>query len=217
MDGLNLPLQKSASPEFENATYNGWLHSHFISNVFVFAPTGEILSCKLNGPGSWNDSRLAGKIYTKLRDRTPDGFYLIADTAFPRGQDRIDGWIKAPLKVKDPLPADALERTKLLAFDHQVLSYRQTAEWGNHTLQSSFGRLRLPLPVRDDVARANLLEIAARLHNLRTRFVGLNQIRTVYMPLWTPTALEAVWDGLERRLFPSAVPSTLAHFEAIAL
>jgi hypothetical protein len=40
MDGLNLPLQKSADIEFENATYNRWLHANFISNVFVFAPTG---------------------------------------------------------------------------------------------------------------------------------------------------------------------------------
>ena len=40
MDGLNLPLQKSADVEFENATYSRWLHAHFVSNVFVFAPTG---------------------------------------------------------------------------------------------------------------------------------------------------------------------------------
>ena len=177
---------------------------------------GEILTCKLNAPGSWNDSRLAGSIYRKLLHQTPDGFFLIADSAFPRGHDRIDGRIRVPITVKTRLPTDENERAKLLAFDRQVLSYRQTAEWGNHTLQSAFGRLRIPLPVHDHEARANMLEVCARLHNLRSRLVGLNQIRTVYMPLWTPTELESVWDGLEARLFPHEVSSTLAHFEAIA-
>ena len=172
--------------------------------------------CKLNAPGSWNDSRLAGKIYTKLLNQTPDGFYLIADTAFPRGEERIDGRIRVPLKARDPLPLDKNERVKRLAFDRQVLSFRQTAEWGNHTLQSAFGRLHIPLSVNDHEARANMLEAVSRLHNLRTQCVGLNQIQTVYMPLWTPTELEAVWDGLEHRLFSDAVPSTLACFEAVS-
>jgi hypothetical protein len=61
-----------------------------------------------------------------------------------------------------------------------------------------------------------MLEAVSRLHNLRTRCIGLNQIRTVYMPLWTSTELEAVWDGLERRLFSDAVPSTLTHFQAVS-
>ena len=41
MDGLNLPLKESTDPGIENATYNGWLHAHFVSNVLVFAPTGK--------------------------------------------------------------------------------------------------------------------------------------------------------------------------------
>jgi hypothetical protein len=40
VDGLNLHVEHSSDPEVENATYNGWLHEHFIKNVFVFAPTG---------------------------------------------------------------------------------------------------------------------------------------------------------------------------------
>jgi hypothetical protein len=40
MDGLNLPVQTSADQEVENATYNGWLHEHFVSCVFAFGATG---------------------------------------------------------------------------------------------------------------------------------------------------------------------------------
>ena len=40
IDGLNLPCQVSRDDEMENATYNGWLHSHFISSVIVFSSKG---------------------------------------------------------------------------------------------------------------------------------------------------------------------------------
>lgn len=41
MDGLNLAVQTSQDQEIENATYNGWLHEHFVSSVFVFGATGD--------------------------------------------------------------------------------------------------------------------------------------------------------------------------------
>lgn len=44
VDGLNLPVQVSADDDVENATYNGWLHGHFISNIFAFSPQGSSLS-----------------------------------------------------------------------------------------------------------------------------------------------------------------------------
>ena len=46
IDGLNLPCQVSSDVEMENATYNGWLHSHFISSVIVFSSKGSCL-CSL--------------------------------------------------------------------------------------------------------------------------------------------------------------------------
>ena len=97
--------------------YNGWLHDHYISNILVFAPdgacfylfthfnnvsfAGSIIACHLNAPGSWHDSRVAQTIYEKLRTRTPNGFYLVADTAFPRGNAELcnGGFIRAPMKA----------------------------------------------------------------------------------------------------------------------
>jgi hypothetical protein len=43
IDGLNCPIASSEDPELENASYNGWLHSHVCSNVIVFSPRGELL------------------------------------------------------------------------------------------------------------------------------------------------------------------------------
>src|SRR5882762_5799649 len=103
IDGLKLPVQESSDPEVENVTYNGWLHDHFISCVLVFGldgiflfiifsvyqclnqKIGTVLACWLNAPGSWHDSKVAQPIYEKLQEKTPAGYYLVADTAFLHG------------------------------------------------------------------------------------------------------------------------------------
>ena len=43
LDGLKLPVEVSSESHIENAMYNGWLHSHFVSNVIAFAPTGLVI------------------------------------------------------------------------------------------------------------------------------------------------------------------------------
>ena len=52
LDGLNLPVQESADDEIENATYNGWLHSHFVSSVLAFSASGSFLFLFLFVEGS---------------------------------------------------------------------------------------------------------------------------------------------------------------------
>lgn len=69
-------------------------------------------------------------------------------------------------------------------------------------MQGSFGRLRIPLPINYAEQRGDILESCSRLFNLRTRRVGLNQIRTVYMPIWnTNQELENIWNNFEDILF----------------
>lgn len=162
---------------------------------------GEIIACKLNAPGSWHDSRVARGIYEKLRTRTPDRYYLVTDTAFPRGTDQIAGRIRAPMKAGQRLPADPVQREQIERCDRQLLSYRQAAEWGMRALQGSFGRLRVPLPVEHADRRGDLLETCVRLLNVRTRLVGINQIRSVYLPIWKANEQEEIWNSFETMLF----------------
>ena len=87
VDGLKIPIQKSGDEEIQNAYYNGWLHSHFVGCIFVFAPSGAIVACTLNAPGSWHDSYIAenGGLYDKLRsihERT--GGIAVVDSAFSK-------------------------------------------------------------------------------------------------------------------------------------
>ena len=133
---------------------------------------------------------MAYPIYQQLLDDTPDGFYLISDTAFPYGTADINGQIVAPAKSGQVFRGTQAEIEEKYLFDHEVVSYRQTAEWGMRSIQGSFGWLRLPLPINDDDYRANLLEICFRLHNLHTWRIGRNQIQSVYMPEWRKTTEE---------------------------
>ncbi|KAK9324760.1 hypothetical protein V1517DRAFT_28539 [Lipomyces orientalis] len=38
VDSLHLPVQAAGDAEVQNAYYNGWVHAHFTSNIFVFSP-----------------------------------------------------------------------------------------------------------------------------------------------------------------------------------
>lgn len=133
---------------------------------------------------------------------TPEGYYLVADTAFPRGSKHIDGRIRAPLKAGEKLEGTQEQIQDQLAFNRQLLSYRQSAEWGMRAIQGSFGRLRIPLDISRAEDRAHLLETCIRLHNFRTRVVGINQIRTVYFKHWWDDDEEAqLCNSLEHMFF----------------
>ncbi|KAG7097801.1 hypothetical protein E1B28_005120 [Marasmius oreades] len=202
VDGLKIPVQVSyTDDEMENATYNEWLHEHFINNVLAFSPKGVIIACTLNAPGSWHDSSVARPIYDKLLNHTPDGYYLVADTAFPRGADSISGKIWAPVKDGTHLRQAAQARQQLLDFDNELLSFRQAAEWGMQTMQGSFGCLHVPMKAGDHEGGGDSLEICFRLFNLCARCIGYNQIRSVYMPIWVVNEQEQIWKDFENVVF----------------
>lgn len=219
IDGLNLLMATSDDVDLENASYNGWLHGHYTSCVLAFSPrglsfsmhsiiytkltilTGVIKGCVLNAPGSWHDAKIARPLYDKLLHKTPPGYYLVADTAFPRGTNTIAGRIQAPLKAGSRVPANPEEQAALMARNRQLLSYRQTAEWGMRQLRAGFGRLRIPLDVNDPVGRAELLEVCVRSSNLRAELVGINEIRTVYMRYWEEAEDTDIWEDFENVVF----------------
>lgn len=189
MDGLNLPVLESGDFFEQNAHYNAWLAGTFISNLFIYAPDGTVIYCRINLPGSYHDAWLANPLRELILNREGflrDGYSIVADTAFPR-KDAMAGKIITPLKQDE---ADRLSKTKsrdeLIALHRnhmQTVSIRQAAEWGMRQVQCCFARLKLPLPL-DKHLRLLILETVVLAHNYRVRKVGLSQIRTVYSPLW---------------------------------
>ena len=69
------------------------LNAHTLQDV--------IIASNFNAPGSWHDSHVVQPIYEKLCNETPDGFYLVAETAFPCGIINIEGCIMAPVTTSN--------------------------------------------------------------------------------------------------------------------
>lgn len=66
-----------------------------------------------------------------------------------------------------------------------VTSTRQPAEWGMHLFQGTFARLHTSLPY-NSFLRGMIIVCCMHLLNLRTRIMGVNQIRTVFDPNYIP-------------------------------
>ncbi|KAJ7327634.1 hypothetical protein DFH08DRAFT_816471 [Mycena albidolilacea] len=98
-----------------------------------------------------------------------DGYVSISLVVFFAFLQKIEGRIRAPIKTGQAIRGTTVQIEEKLAFDRELLSYRQTAEWGMRALQGLFGRLRLPLSIGDAEERGDLLEMCVRLHNLRTQ------------------------------------------------
>jgi hypothetical protein len=114
--------------------YNGWLHGHFVSNVFVFAVDGTIRICRLNAPGSMHDSTIADYtgVYEKLeRVFGLTGGKVIVDSAFKLRNN--------PFLIRT---SQALAPTRDgILFQRNAVKLCQSAEWGMRSFQASFPRL----------------------------------------------------------------------------
>ena len=59
---------------------------------------------------------------------------------------------------------------------------QQSAEWGMRAIQSSFPRIQDRFVYEEFGERKIILKMMILLYNLRARKVGINQIKSVYMP-----------------------------------
>lgn len=81
-----MEVEKSPDPYVEETHYNGWHHTHWVTNVLVFAPDGKVVVAGINFPGSNHDSTVAYEsgIYEKLGAcHETTGAKCVVDSAFP--------------------------------------------------------------------------------------------------------------------------------------
>jgi hypothetical protein len=95
----------------------------------------------------------------------------------------MGGKIVAPLKSGELDRIPRKEWTAQIHFHHTITTIRQAAEWANATLKGPFRRLHNKLPVKAST-RKELFDLAVHMHQLRTRRIGLNQIKTFYDVAW---------------------------------
>lgn len=118
--------------------------------------------------------------------------------------------VKTPLKSGIRLPSNPQRRETILEESRVVTSARQAAEWGMRSIQGSFGRLRLPLSVNQS-SRFRLLSLCFRLHQVRVRRVGINQILSVYDPVWQDS-MESIVEHVADRFAGTRYPDRVSRF-----
>lgn len=197
VDGCSFPCATADDADVQNAYYNGWKSGTYVNNVFVFSPTGKIIFASINAPGSWHDAALCGDLYELLLDetKTTEGLAIVADTAFPRS---------GPLarKIVAPTEFDTVSHATNVAIEeikrHQlIVSLRQAAEWGMRALQGTFGRLKTQLTSHNSTRFQIILSIVL-LHNFRTKYVGLNQITSVFSDDYEEALRDRNYDRIAR-------------------
>ena len=124
-----------------------------------------------------HDSELAafGRVYDKLHllyER--NGGKCVMDSAFcARGNDFV---IKS---IQNYHSAKNADEFMMLT---EATSMRQAAEWGMRALQGSFPRLKCRIVYEEKGERQLIIESIVLLYNWRANTVGINQIRTTFMP-----------------------------------
>jgi hypothetical protein len=132
-------------------------------------------------PGSIHDCKAAviGRVYDKLENvYRRNGAKCTADSAF--AAKNVDYIIRS-LSTVDIESDGRVGLRNRIRVNKEATSMRQSAEWGMYSLKS-FPRLKDWFLYEEYGERRLNLTMLVLLFNLRARKVGINQIRTVYMP-----------------------------------
>jgi DDE superfamily endonuclease len=180
MDGLKIHFQSCNGLTKQSMYYNGWVHGHYISNLFVFSIEGRIIACCLNIPGSVHDSTIAqwSGIYDKLEEKYNEtGGVCCVDSAFATNTN--DYLFKSGQHV-----SEARDATHMIMM-REATSLRQASEWGMRAIQGAFPRLKRKIKYEEKGERRRILQLVPLLYNYRLEAVGLNQIRNTYVQEWS--------------------------------
>lgn len=129
VDGTTFKVDQPGDPLEQNALYSGAKADTYVSSLFVYAPDGTIMWCRLNCPGSWHDSAVAQPLYHLLENANG---CIIADSAFPR-HGSIEGKILRSYKRNEVSSNPRVAEVQEAA--HRVItSLRQSVEWGNRSV-----------------------------------------------------------------------------------
>ena len=143
----------------------------------MFAPDGCIRAMVINAPGAMHDSIImeTGDLYSRLEQiHNNHGVSFCVDSAFCA---RRRPWL---IKSGQTVPHNATPLQTIIF--HEATSVRQISEWGVGTFQIGFPRMQDRFHYEQRGERRFMLEVVVRLNNLRANLVGINQIRTTFMP-----------------------------------
>jgi len=161
----------------QEAFYSGYYHMHATKELFVFLVDGTIAMAIVNAPGTWHDARVfsEGKVWQHLFEYPPH-LSICGDTAF--GADKPQ--LIRVLSETELATMSPRRRERLKAINAVLSGVRVASEWGIAALFRAFNILNTPIASWQ--RRGYIKLLCVHLFNVRTRTMGVNQIRAVFEP-----------------------------------
>ncbi len=178
LDGVKIGIQKPSDDVRQSHFYNGWTHDHYISNLFLFSPEGQICAAYLNSPVTTYNSTMAtmSKVYCEINSiyNRMDGMdKVVVDSTF--ASEEWDSLIKS--YQTNQARNGSLRQDERV--NNEATAMKQMAEWGIHAFQGLFPRLNEKTLFKERGERKIMLNLMALLYNFRVSNVGQNQISNV--------------------------------------
>lgn len=152
-------------------------------NLFICNFMEELMHAAINFPGIWHDRKLAilsGLYHDRLSDeRTRPGMAILGNTAFVTKNTSCKMVRGRKISETATFPDSAYLSAADLILQRVYPRERKSAEWEVRAVKGKFPRLTVQLPAN----AAKILRLIATcryIYKFKTRFVGLNHIRTVH-------------------------------------
>lgn len=180
IDGVffKAPRPQDGDGARQRGMYTAYKGGHGCKLLFVFGSDGTVLSAAVNYPGSCHDALLAtdSRLYETLADKYPKetNLWIAGDTALTGTEPQL----KRVLSSVELAGLAGDERAMMREVNTELSSVRVASEWGIGGIKQAFpGIARLESHPH---MRLLVQQVIIRLWNLRTRRLGVNQLRNVF-------------------------------------
>ncbi|KAA8893005.1 hypothetical protein FN846DRAFT_788518 [Sphaerosporella brunnea] len=139
-NGYRFVVAISKNIDYLNAHSNRWWSFPYTSNKLVLTPDGVIIHPYVHVPGTWHNGAVPTDLCRCLLNKTPEGYWIIGHTAFPKLQGRT---YTTPKDGSLEFPDSPDDWAKLLCFTEELVSLRQSEEMQIRCRQGFFCRLKI--------------------------------------------------------------------------
>jgi hypothetical protein len=195
MDGTKQAVLNPSKPK-DQRSVKSKAKGVCLTHLFNFEITGVIVDYTIGAKGTFNDSRISERMLERHAslEFNPHSIGLIVDNGwrmtlcFPlppqyshyRTYDEDKPLVLRPAREEDHAPCKALQPYYNKG-SASATTCRQYNEMGNGGLKRSYPLVTRPVRLQEARRNAEDVEMCVRLFNLRTRLVGWNTIKTMYL------------------------------------
>ena len=181
IDGVSFSTECTDERVEQNAYYCGYDCDTMVNNVFAYGPDGKVFFAAINFPDSWADGSLTACFLHKMKRRI-GAYKICVDQGFPRSGDAYGTLVgRVTRRAARQLHPNVCDYLLCISNVHAL--FRQASEWGVQAMQGTFPGCKKRLPSNSTIGHL-VIETIVLVQNFRSYYVGCNQIKTVFDPIY---------------------------------